>query len=351
MCILTSLWRQRGGRELCIGFNYLSYFEFLLDFPARMVHQYNAQKETFDRPVPPRGLDLFVVEPHRNYSNLMVEGHYVPEDVVNQVESFYEQGIVSDKFTIIIDNTIDYIASDVVFDFVQHFSSKISAGSMCVIALRSAQKYDMVGFDDFQGGICTVFCTDTSCFDEDDLGRVHRGCIGKPCFQGVTFYQIACRDQQDRYRRTIFMNNHMCNQALRRELGTRVSLVEYDQFPLKITLADDDTLCCIDFRANSEDVIKDFADTLSDAGIPCQKRPNFGFAISNWFIRTDFDPPRSFGRLSMGFTTSRDLRTLCDSWVAFNRARIAPKHPDKKPPTILNMRKSPVGASAQQSLF
>lgn len=43
----------------------------------------------------------------------------------------------------------------------------------------------------------------------------------------------------------------MCNQALKRELGSRVSLIEYSKFPLKITLAEDDTLCCVDFRADT----------------------------------------------------------------------------------------------------
>lgn len=49
--ILTSLWRQRGRRELCIGLNYLAYFEYLLYFPPRMVHLYDAEKEAFERQV------------------------------------------------------------------------------------------------------------------------------------------------------------------------------------------------------------------------------------------------------------------------------------------------------------
>lgn len=37
--------------------------------------------------MPIGGLDLFVVEPHRSYSNRMAEGHYVQEDIVKQVPS------------------------------------------------------------------------------------------------------------------------------------------------------------------------------------------------------------------------------------------------------------------------
>lgn len=92
------------------------------------------------------------------------------------------------------------------FDFVQHWAGKIAAGEMCVIALRSAQKYDMLGFDDFQGGISTVFCTDPACFDEEEIARIHRASVGESAaFHGLTFYHIACREQQDRYRRAIFM--------------------------------------------------------------------------------------------------------------------------------------------------
>lgn len=77
-----------------------------------MVYRFDAAKGAFDRDVPDGGLDLFVVEPHRSYSNEMVSGVYIAEDMIKQVEGFYAQNLLSGRFTIIIDNTIDYIASD-----------------------------------------------------------------------------------------------------------------------------------------------------------------------------------------------------------------------------------------------
>mmetsp|Transcript_10822 Transcript_10822/g.28121 ORF Transcript_10822/g.28121 Transcript_10822/m.28121 type:complete len:223 (-) Transcript_10822:254-922(-) len=193
---------------------------------------------------------------------------------------------------------------------------------MAVLVLRSCQKYDMLGFDDFQGGVVTVYCNDAACFDETELRQIHESCIGTPTFQGVTFYERATREEQDKYRRVIFNNNRLGNEAFKRELSNPETLTDYHKFPLKITLAEDDTLCCIDFRADVEQIIIDFVKMLEERGFVQQRRPNFGFALANWFIWTDFEPPRSFGRLSLGFNTASDITLLTETWVHFNRQHI-----------------------------
>ena len=73
----------------------------------------------------------------------------------------------------------------------------------------------------------TVYCNDATCFDETELQQIHDSCIGTPTFQGVTFYQRATREEQDRYRRIIFNNNRLGNEAFKRELSNPSTLTDY----------------------------------------------------------------------------------------------------------------------------
>ena len=86
--------------------------------------------------------------------------------------------LVSDKFIVALDCTVDLIASPDVKAFLDHFEAKIAAGKMGVMIFRSGQKFDLLGMDNFYGGYSiTIQKLGSAAFDErmDAQVPLHQG--------------------------------------------------------------------------------------------------------------------------------------------------------------------------------
>jgi len=86
--------------------------------------------------------------------------------------------LVSDKFIVALDCTVDLIASPDVKAFLDHFEAKIAAGKMGVMIFRSGQKFDLLGMDNFYGGYSiAIQKLGSAAFDErmDAQVPLHQG--------------------------------------------------------------------------------------------------------------------------------------------------------------------------------
>jgi len=65
----------------------------------------------------------------------------------------HKQQLLSDRCTILIDNTIDLENSDQLKEFFNNVIIKdlILDGKLNVVLLKSAQKFDMLGMDNYYG--------------------------------------------------------------------------------------------------------------------------------------------------------------------------------------------------------
>ena len=189
-------------------------------------------------------IDLFVTEFHHNIQvNRQV---YRSENILKQVKTMYEKGLVADKFTVVIDTTIDLEKSEDVQDFladkiVQNF---IRDGKLNVVLLRSAQKFDMLGMDNYYGGI-VVTVNEPGFFDAfDERMRVPEDQLKGLCYQGLTHLQKYCGQSLDAFRKGIMENTQM----LYNKLKSNAIYREGSKNPLQVSQIRDNRLFFLDFK-------------------------------------------------------------------------------------------------------
>lgn len=82
---------------------------------------------------------------------------YRSENLVRQIDSLFDRGLASAHLTVAIDTTLGLVRSPEISEFLSHNRSRIEAGQLNVVIHRSAQKYDMLGWDNYCGGFVSVF--------------------------------------------------------------------------------------------------------------------------------------------------------------------------------------------------
>lgn len=161
---------------------------------------------------PFKPLHLFIADFHHNIS--IERNDYKVENLIEQVGRLYAKELVAPRFTVAIDCTIDLIRSTDVQAFLEAFAGKIADGTLNVVLFRSAQKFDMLGMDNFYGGY-TVSLNDgvnwaafnTAMNDPDDqLEGANR--------QGLTHLMKYAAASLDAYRLAAMANTKALYDAL-----------------------------------------------------------------------------------------------------------------------------------------
>lgn len=114
--------------------------------------------------MPPKGtVDIFICDFHHNIS--VERSEYRLENVTHQVDQLFKKGLVSSSFTVAIDCTVDFVRSEDIQKFLEFHKERITKGKLNVVLYRSAQKFDMLGMDNYYGGF-TVTINDGKSFKE-----------------------------------------------------------------------------------------------------------------------------------------------------------------------------------------
>lgn len=248
-------------------------------------------------------LDLFVAEFHHNIGVGVDE--YTALDVTGQVKEMLTRGLVSDKFTVAIDNTISDPDGDDIKNFLSDpvISQAIKDGKLNVVFYRSAQKFDMAGFDNFNGGI--VSTVNNGSFGEFMDGMNTTGeegdNISKFNLQGLTYFQAMAREELSEYRGHIVANTRKMlsphgennkagfnpeSKLAPETLGQRFIQVTPNSDPgavfvdLRSAYLDPEKEDSTDFYSNMHQFMLRYA-SQPGKDMALQGRPSFGFAHSN----------------------------------------------------------------------
>lgn len=78
-------------------------------------------------------------------------------DVIATIEFLMAQEVVSDHFTICIDNTIGILGSDEIKEVLEKYSEQIDSGKFCILICQSLHKLHIFGCDKFSAGCYLIY--------------------------------------------------------------------------------------------------------------------------------------------------------------------------------------------------
>lgn len=74
---------------------------------------------------------------------------YEVGDIIGEVEALLAAKPETERLTIAVDETIDYVRSEQVTRLLERFSKEIKEGKLNFVFFRSGQKFDMLGIDNY----------------------------------------------------------------------------------------------------------------------------------------------------------------------------------------------------------
>jgi hypothetical protein len=290
--IIGSVEAQKGTNKLNVAVLKDSYFESSDVLKEAKTHQlyvldgdnFNQKgiDEAFENP-PSQYIDLFVCEFHHNISP--DRQIYQLEKIAEQVKDMVFNGLVADKFTVAIDTTLSLENSQDIRTFLADpvIKTLIEEGKLNVVLVRSAQKFDMLGMDNYYGGITTTINNHQS-FDSfnarmNDSEDQLRGLS----YQGLAHLQRTGGSNLDAYRQGIMENTRKLYQQLPQEAiyhqGTK-NLMQISQI-------DDENPVFLDikFPGYAKTAVafgKGLKDFARKERLPYTSRASFGFMTTNY---------------------------------------------------------------------
>lgn len=260
-------------------------------------------------------VDLFICEFHHNVS--VNRSSYTSENITEQVKAMHYKGYLAEPCTLLIDTTINLELSD---DFQVLFNDPvikqlIEKGKLNVVLFRSAQKFDMLGADNYYGGIAiSVNRRDNFAPFRERMNRPEDQLRGLN-YQGIAHLHKYAGEQIDRYRKAIMKNTHLLYDLL----PAKCKYVPGTTNPIQISAIQDEMACFLDikFRMGSlgEDVERELAKVfahlistvIGGKHIGLTARPSFGFTNINY---ASFG--RLFYRLTPGLENTKTLEKIAN---------------------------------------
>jgi hypothetical protein len=226
-------------------------------------------------------LDLFVAEFHHNIS--LTSKSYHRENVTEQVVKMVEAGITSDKFTVVLDTTSDLEVSEDVREFLNHEKIKqlIQEGKLNVVLIRSAQKLDMLGLDNYYGGIA-ISVNDKAAFDVyNHRMAAPREQLGGLSYQGLTHLQKYGGTMGDAYRLALMENTR----KLYDMLSPNAKPTKKRKNIMQISRIEDNRLLFIDIKFPKHPFtaiafLQRLHQYAEEKNLPLTGRQSFGYAAS-----------------------------------------------------------------------
>ncbi len=239
-------------------------------------------------------IDVFICDFHHNIS--VERSEYKVEDLGYQVDQLFQKGLVADQLTVAIDCTVDFIRSDDVRKFLEKNKSRITTGKLNVVLYRSAQKFDMLGMDNYYGGF-TVTINDGISFKafNDRIDKKEDQSSGLS-HQGMSHLAQFGSDHLDSYRKAIMKNTRKLYKGLPAQCKGDLNS------PLMVAITEDPRNVFLDiqfpgrselFAVGNTNMTKGpimegfylhFIKWAQSQNLAFTTRPSFGFATTNFTI-------------------------------------------------------------------
>lgn len=254
-------------------------------------------------------IDLFLCEFHHNVS--LERTNYTPEKITEQIKALFAADKVAKPLTVMIDSTINLELSD---DFKKLFSDPeikqyITDGKLNIVLARSAQKFDMLGFDNYYGGIVTIVNNGKE-FDlfNDRMNKKGDQLQGVN-YQGLCHLNSCAAKEIEAYRQAIMDNANDLYKLMPEKCKDQSGIIQIAQ-------VNDDKLGFLDFKFHQDFpemascMVSSFRKYCHVNHLPLTTRASFGFPNSN-IVLID----RQIGklcRLSVGLENRETLRMYSD---------------------------------------
>lgn len=265
---------------------------------------FNQHPESVIKALPDK-VDLFLCEFHHNISPNRT--CYRPENIIEQIKQFFKQGKVNKQLNVVIDTTINTDLSD---DLKKLFldldiQALIADGKLNINMVRSCQKYDMLGFDNYYGGlIITVNNGRDFASFTDRLSEKQDRLMGIN-YQGICHLQNCAAEYIFKYQNAINENAALLYKKL-----PKSAIVDANGI-VRISKVKDDKIPYLDIKIDKEfdrfqEVFrKQFVKYCNFKKLPLTQRASFGFANANYIeIRRDNELTM---RLNVGLETPEML--------------------------------------------
>jgi hypothetical protein len=238
---------------------------------------------------PDAPIDIYVADFHHNIS--LERNVYRTEDLQLQVDKLFDSGLVSDKFTVAIDCTIDFIQSEDVRTFLEHNEQRIKSGKMNVVLYRSAQKFDMMGLDNYYGGF-TVTINDGKSYDAFNARMdLEEDQVSGLAMQGMSHIAQNMTTHLDTYRAGLMESTRL----LYNSLPPECIYAPNSTAPMQISKIEDPRSVFLDIKfpvvqdeAQARKISKAFSTKIfayaTANGLPLTGRASFGFPTTNYTV-------------------------------------------------------------------
>lgn len=310
--LIASVEAQNEGRSISMLLQEDVYYE-TLNLP-----EYFGQKcITFDpkkSKIPKSSVNLFLCEIHHNASD---EIHtYRAENVLHQIHHLDRKEVFTQQFTVGIDITIcsttDMELQKIVSDDL--VKKRIAEGRLNLVLLRSAQKFDMLGFDNYYGGVVTAFN------NPDHFAAFNRR-LADPkdqlqglSYQGLTHLILHAAPQIEAYRLSLMERTTKLYQLMPKELKQDPS-----PYPLyAIAKRRDQNGVFIAFK-NGNAAAKQLRNAALGGRIHLMDRSSFGFPLPSISLL------HKGLRLCPGLETDAGLKAIAQIFIDLVEGK--PMHP------------------------
>lgn len=252
------------------------------------------------------GIELFLCEFHHNIS--VYRNNYTLENITEQIKEIFKQGKAAQQLNVVIDTTINHELSE---DFKRLFmdpdiQSYIENGRLNISLIRSAQKFDMLGFDNYYGGIATVINNGRDFVEFNNrISRSGEQLKGGD-YQGLCHLQAYASKQIEAYQKAIMKNTRALYDMLPQSVMAKNGGV------VQVSEIQDDKVVFIDIKFDAEfryisRIFKSNLYKYSKANkAPLTSRASFGFPNSNLIDIHTSDG--TLHRLSVGLENYNTLK-------------------------------------------
>lgn len=282
--------RQKAGGDLSMVFLKDSYYESQKlqspkHHPVRILDGDVFTTQGIDGALPKgphdKPIDVFVAEFHHNIS--MDRQVYRPEKVCEQVKAMVNQKLVAERFTVIIDTTMNLDQSGELQAFLSdpQIQELITSGKMNVVFVKSAQKFSMLGMDNYSGGIVVSINNDQYFSEFNKRMGDPEDQLDGLSYQGLTHLQKQGKDLA-KYQKAIIENTKIFYQMLPKKM----IFTEGTENPIQISRLEDEQLVYLDLKfPGYEKTVQvfcaKFVQWTSAYKLPLTNRPSFGFVTTN----------------------------------------------------------------------
>lgn len=251
--ILASVEREKGDHHLNIAVLKDSYYYAcnanLQSAKTYQLHTLDSNVFNKDglthalHPLPSQPIDLFVCEFHHNILHKQI---YEPQRVINQIHEMVKQRLVAQKFTVVVDTTISFDQSGEMAHLLKDelIQTLIKEGKLNLVFLKSAQKFDMIGLDNYYGGIMISMNNSTAFSAFNERMNQKEDQLQGLSYQGLTHLQRYGSSSIRDFRQAVMSNTR----KLYKMLPQKAIYHPGTKNPMQISQILDDSMFYLDIK-------------------------------------------------------------------------------------------------------